>query len=136
MTRTEAMYLRSIVEQAVTSLEDQTASTAVTLFPRLKEDGALVKAGMRIRWQGQLKRAAADLWDIRENNPDNAPGLWEDLAYKEGIRIIPEVITVTAAFSEGELGWWDGVIYRSTVNSNVYTPAVYPNNWEVYNGEN
>lgn len=130
MTRTEAIYLRSIVEQAVTSLEDQTASTAVTLFPRLKEDGALIKAGMRIRWQGQLKRAAADLWDTRENNPDNAPGLWEDLSYKAGIRIIPAVITVTAAFAEGELGWWEGTLYRSTMAANVHTPSQNPEGWE------
>lgn len=130
MTRNEAIYLRSIVEQAVTSLEDQTASTAVTLFPRLKEEGALVKAGMRIRWQGQLKRAAVDLWDTRENNPDNAPGLWEDLAYKEGIRIIPAVITVTAAFSKSELGWWDGKLYRSKADANVHTPHQYPEGWE------
>ena len=130
MTRTEAMYLRSIVEQAVISLEDQTASTAVTLFPRLKEDGALIRAGMRIRWQGQLKRAAADLWDTRENNPDHAPGLWEDLAYKEGIRVIPAVITVTAAFSESELGWWEGRLYRSKVDANVHTPDQYPEGWE------
>lgn len=131
MTRTEAMYLRSVVEQAVTSLEDQAASTAVTLFPRLKEDGTLVKAGTRIRWQGQLKRAAVDLWDTRENNPDNAPGLWEDISYKDGFRIIPEVITATLAFSEGECGWWGDKLYRSKVNGNVYTPEVYSNNWEL-----
>lgn len=130
MTRNEAIYLRSVVEKAVTYLEDQTASTAVTLFPRLKEDGALITAGTRIRWQGQLKRAAADLWDTRENNPDHAPGLWEDLAYKEGIRIIPAVITVTAAFAEGEQGWWDGRVYRSKVDANVHTPSQYPEGWE------
>lgn len=130
MTRNEAIYLRSVVEQAVTSLEDQTASTAVILYPRLKEDGALIRAGMRIRWQGQLKRAAADLWDTRENNPDNAPGLWENLAYKEGIRIIPPVITVTAAFAEGEQGWWEGRLYRSRIAANVHTPSQNPEGWE------
>lgn len=136
MNRAEAIYLRSIVELAVTSLDDKTASTAVTLSRKMNYDGGLVKAGARINWNGALKRAAIDIWDTEQNNPDNAPGLWEDIAYKDGIRVIPAVITVTAAFSEGELGWWDGIIYRSTVDNNVYTPAAYPNNWEVYNGEN
>lgn len=130
MTRSYAIYMRSIVEQAVTYLEDQTASTAVTLFPRLKEDGALIRAGMRIRWQGQLKRAAATLWDTRENNPDNAPQLWVDLAYKDGLRVIPAVITVTEAFSKGEPGWWDGWVYFSKVDANVHTPDQYPEGWE------
>lgn len=130
MKRAEAIYLRSIVEQAATSLDDKTASTAATLFPRLKEAGELVKAGTRINWNGVIKKAAVDLWDTRENNPDNAPTLWADLPYKDGYRIIPEIITVPEAFKEGECGWWGDVLYRSKVAANVYTPAQYPDNWE------
>ena len=131
MKRNEAIYLRSVVEQAAASLDDQTASTAATLFPRLRGSGELVKAGTRINWNGTVKKSAVDLWDTKENNPDNAPTLWSDLPYKDGYRIIPEIITVPEAFKEGECGWWDGVLYRSKVNANVYTPAQYPDNWEV-----
>ena len=63
--------------------------------------------------------------------PDNAPNLWADIDYIDGYRIIPETITVTTAFAEGECGWWDGVLYRSKVGGNVYNPDVYPENWEV-----
>ena len=101
------------------------------LFPRLKRDGSLVEAGTRINWHGKVLIAGAALWDLEENDPDHAPTLWEELEYREGIRIIPEAITVTKAFSEGELGWWGDVLYRSKVNNNVYTPAQYPNNWEL-----
>ena len=130
MKRSEAIYLRSIVEQAATSLDDKTASTAATLFPRLKGNGELVKAGTRINWNSVIKKAAVDLWDTKENNPDNAPTLWEDLDYKDGYRIIPETITVTTAFAKDECGWWGDVLYRSRVAANVYTPAQYPDNWE------
>lgn len=130
MRRSEAIYLRTIVEQAAAFLDDRTASTAATLLHQLRGNGELVKAGTRINWKGVVKKAAVDLWDTTENNPGNAPTLWEDIPYRDGYRIIPDVITVTAAFSEGECGWWDGVLYRSKVNANVYTPAVYPNNWE------
>lgn len=111
--------------------DEATASRAVEFHPMLKEDGSLVPAGTRINWKGKLKRAAVDLWDTTENNPDNAPSLWADLAYKDGFRIIPEVITATLAFSEGECGWWGDTLYRSNVNGNVYTPDVYPGNWEL-----
>lgn len=130
MKRSEAIYLRSIVEQAATSLDDKTASTAATLFPRLKGNGELVKAGTRINWNSVVKKAAVDLWDTQGNNPDNAPTLWEDLDYKDGYRIIPETITVTTAFAKDECGWWGDVLYRSRVAANVYTPAQYPDNWE------
>lgn len=130
MKRVEAIYLRSIVEQAVTSLDDKTASTAVTLSRRMQYNGSLIHAKTRINWKGKLKRAAVDLWDTEQNNPDNAPALWEDIAYRDGFRLIPEVITATLAFSEGECGWWGDTLYRSKVNGNVYTPDVYPANWE------
>ena len=131
MTRNEALRLRAIVEQAAASLDDQTASEGAALFPRLKADGSLVSAGTRINWRGVLKQAAVDLWDTTENNPDNAPSLWVDIAYREGIRIIPETITVAQAFALDELGWWQEHVYRSTIAANVYTPDQYAVGWEL-----
>lgn len=131
MTRNEALRLRAIVEQAAASLDDQTASEGATLFPRLKGGGRLVSAGTRINWNGVLKQASVDLWDTTENNPDNAPSLWTDIAYREGYRIIPETITVAQAFALDELGWWQEHVYRSTIAANVYTPDQYAAGWEL-----
>lgn len=126
-----ARAYRKAIETAVPSLDDKVASTSAELFPKLKEDGTLVKAGTRINWNGTLKRAAADLWDTADNNPDNAPTLWEDIAYREGIRIIPETITVGTAFAKDELGWWGDVLYKSLIDANVWTPDAYPTGWEI-----
>ena len=131
MTREEAMKLRSIVEIAAVSLDDKTASEGATLFPRLKQDGSLVPAGTRINWRGVIKRAASDLWDTEANTPDNAPALWEDIAYKQGYRIIPGAITAGTAFAKDECGWWGDVLYKSLIDANVYTPEQYPAGWEV-----
>lgn len=113
------------------SLDDKTASETPELFARLNENGELVKAGTRINWNGVLKRASADLWDTKENNPDNAPTLWEDILYKDGIRIIPEVISVGTAFMKDELGWWNDVVYKSLLDNNVWTPEANPSGWEL-----
>lgn len=130
MTRNEALRLRAIVEQAAASLDDQTASEGAALFPRLKGDGSLVSAGTRICWNGTIKRAAVDLWDTDTNTPDAAPTLWEDIAYRQGYRIIPATITAGTAFAQGECGWWGDTLYRSTIASNVWTPDAYPAGWE------
>ena len=130
MTRKEALRLRAIVEQAAASLDDKTASAGAVLFPRLKQDGALVKAGTRINWNGTLKRAAVDLWDTEANNPDNSPTLWEDIAYRDGFRIIPQIITAGTAFALDECGWWGDTLYRSTISNNVWTPEQYSAGWE------
>ena len=130
MKRKEAIYLRSVVEQAVASLDDKTASTAVTLFRGMLYDGKLIKGGTRIRWKGTVKKAGADLWDLEQNNPDNAPVLWADIPYRNGYRIIPQIIHVTEAFAKDECGWEGDILYRSKKDNNVYTPAVRPDDWE------
>ena len=127
----QARKLRQIIEQATESLDDKDASESVALFSRLKGYGSLIKAGKRINWNGVLKQAAVDLWDTTENNPDNSPTLWVDIAYREGIRIIPDVITVVQAFALDELGWWQEHVYRSTIAANVYTPDQYAVGWKL-----
>lgn len=131
MTRSEAQAFIEAFVKFRNEASDALASKAAILYPTLKNDGSLVPVGTRINWNGVLKRAAAALWDRTENNPDNAPTLWEDLNYKDGHRIIPEVITVGLAFGEGECGWWKDVLYRSKINANVYTPEQYALGWEV-----
>ena len=133
MTRDEALRIRAIVERATESLDDQTASEGATLFPRLKYDGSLIKTGTRINWHGMLKRAAVDLWDTDANSPDNAPTLWEDIAYKQGIRIIPDVITAGTAFAKSEQGWRGDTLYESLIDANVWTPEQYPAGWALIN---
>ena len=131
MNLTQAMKLRAAMVAASESLDDKTASTAPEMFGKLKQSGALVKAGKRINWNGVVKKANVDLWDTEENSPENAPDLWSDLAFHDGYRIIPTVFTAEIAFSDGETGWWeqDGCYYTANANGTVWTPAEYPSAW-------
>ncbi len=131
MTETQARAIRQILVNGSASLTDAAVSMAPECLDRMTYDGSLIKHGTRINWGGTIKRAAVDLWDREDNDPDHAPTLWEDVLYRKGYRIIPETITVGLAFSEGEIGWWGDVLYRSKVDNNVYTPAQYPDNWEL-----
>ena len=130
-----AREYRRKIDAAGAMLTDAQASSVTAIYPQLKYDGALIAGGTRINWKGKLKRAAADVWDREENDPDNAPALWEDILYREGHRIIPYVISVGLAFSCGETGWWGDTLYRSVLTApNTYTPEQYPAGWEVYDG--
>lgn len=127
----KARLQRKNIILSTASLEDKEASLTPELFGRLNQNNELIKAGTRINWNGTLKRASVDLWDVEESNPDNAPTLWEDIEYKDGIRIIPEVITPGTAFMKDELGWWENVLYKSLIDNNVWTPIANPNGWEL-----
>lgn len=129
--------LHTVIDAGRRMVDDKTASILPEMYDRMtygdREPGAdipLIEHGTRINWNGTLKRAAVDLWDTAENNPDNAPTLWEDINYRLGHRIIPDVITVGLAFSNGETGWWGDVLKRSKADNNVWTPDQYPDYWE------
>ena len=133
ISRAKALKIRSLAMNSAAEMDDAGASALPEMFPRLKRDGSLVEAGTRIYWKGQLKKAAVDLWDTAENDPDNAPDLWVDIDYVNGYRVIPETITVTTAFSKGESGWWKGAVYESLYDNNVWNPEQFAAGWEVKN---
>ena len=131
ITTKRAYELRAMIEKAAgAGLDDKDGSAAVELYPVLAGGGELVSAGTRINWKGVLKRAAVDLWDTAENTPEAAPTLWEDVPYKNGVRIIPETITAGLAFAKDVLGYWGDDLYKSLIDNNVWTPEAYPAGWK------
>lgn len=131
ITRTKALKIRSLAMGSAVEMDDVNASSLPEMFPKLKQDGSLVKAGTRVNWNGKLKKASVDLWDTEENDPDNAPDLWKDISYVNGYRVIPEVITAELAFFKGECGIWKGVVYESIFDgSNVWTPEQFAAGWK------
>lgn len=131
MKRSDAIRYRRMIEQSAAGLSDKDVSNAPEMLPRMRYKGAAIEAGTRINWNGKVKSAAVTLWDREENSPDNAPNLWKDVNYVSGIRVIPEEISVTEAFSKSEEGIdSEGVVWISLYDNNVYTPAQYAANWE------
>ena len=124
-----AKDVRRTMDAAGAMLTDQEASRVVALYPPMRFDGELIPAGTRIQWDGQIRRAAVDLWDRPENAPGAAPNLWSDIGYREGARVIPEVITAALAFAKGETGWWQGAVYESLLDDNVWNPAQHSAGW-------
>ena len=130
MTRKEAeLFIKSLTKLR-DSATDAQASQSVFIYPTLKETFALISAGTRINWKGSIKRAAVDLWDSPENNPDNAPDLWEDISYKEGYRVLSTQITAENTVKLDELCWYNGRLYKSLIDNNVWLPDAYPAGWE------
>ena len=132
MTKEEAYKLRAIIEKATVSLDDKDASEGVMLFPRLKGDGSLVEHGTRINWHGTIKRAANSLWDTVENDPNHAPSMWDDIDYREGLRVLTGPIPATNPVQADEICWYKDQKWRNISGvPSVYLPDEYPAGWEV-----
>lgn len=83
------------------------------------------------RYNGELYRCRQTHITQRDWTPDTTEALFKKLMFRDGIRIIPEVITTGDMFAKDELGWWGDTVYKSLMDANVYTPEQYSAGWEV-----
>ncbi|MBQ8830852.1 MAG: hypothetical protein IJ017_04590 [Oscillospiraceae bacterium] len=78
MTRSEALKLRKIIEQAVQSLSDSSALQAVTLHPAWTTDTAY-SADYKVQYGGKLYRCKQAHTSQSGWEPENVPELWEQI---------------------------------------------------------
>lgn len=113
------------------AIPDRELATHPDLFPRLKGDGSLIEAGHHINWHGIIYRAANALWDTPENTPDNAPGLWEAVVYRDGYRVLTGPISASNPVQVDEICWYEDEKWKNILGvPSVYLPSEYPAGWE------
>lgn len=130
MTLTEyARQLRPMIEQAAQSLDDATALEAVVLFPAWKPDTAYT-AGQKVRYAGILyavlqAHTSQDGW-----TPDAAPSLFAKVLIPDP-DVIPEweQPDSTNPYMKGDKVRFDGKIYESLIDNNIWSPVAYPAGW-------
>lgn len=93
-------------------------------------DGKAYVKGILVKYEDKTYRCVNAHTSQSDWKPDVAPSLWVHLNYRDGIRVIPESISATAAFAKGERGWWNDILYESLADANVYTPQEYAANWK------
>jgi hypothetical protein len=130
ITKSKALQIRKLMIQSAQTLDDIEASSLPEAFPSLKGDGEAIPAGTRINWKGKIRKAKLDLVDINESNPDNSPEKWEIVSYKNGLRDIQDAIDSALSFAMGKLGVWNGEVYESLYDNNIWNPAQFPAGWK------
>lgn len=128
----EAGVLKDKLTELADALPDELAAKHPDIYGELQESGELVPANKRFNWGGKVMKAKVDLWDRADQNPDNAPTLWDELKFSEtNYREIPEIITTELAFGKDEIGFWpkDGKHYKAKRDGVVHNPDVYPRDW-------
>ena len=133
MTRIElARKLRSIIERAAQSaLDDETALGAVLLFPRWKA-GAIYPAETRVNHDGILYRCLQEHTSQESWNPVDAPSLWAKVLIPDP-DVIPEweQPESTNGYMKGDKVRFNGAVYVSLIDNNIWSPEAYPAGWEL-----
>ena len=124
-----AKKLRTLLELAVQSLEPADALEGVELFPTWKT-GTAYEVGYKVRHGGILYACLQAHTSQAGWEPGAAPSLWAKLLIPDP-DVIPdwEQPDSTNAYKMGDKVRFDGKIYESLIDNNVWSPAAYPAGW-------
>ena len=127
MTRAEAIAYRDKIETAASTMTDETALTAVELFP-MWTVGKAYAVNDRVRYNGALYKCIQAHTSQSDWMPSATPTLWKTVSIDE----YPEWVQPTGAhdaYNTGDKVSYNGKHYVCTIDANTYAPNVY--GWEV-----
>ena len=127
----KARQLRAYIEKASASLDDADALNAIELYPVWADDVSYV-AGDRVRYDGVLYKCLQAHTSQPDWTPDAAPSLWAKVLIPDP-DVIPEweQPDSTNGYSKGDKVKYNGAVYESLIDNNVWSPDAYPAGWQV-----
>ena len=126
-----AQKLRPYIEKAAMSLSDEDALEAVNLFANWKTSTAYAK-DERINYEGTLYKCLQAHTSQDEWTPVAAPSLWAKVLIPDE-NVIPEweQPDSTNPYMKGDRVMFEGQVYESNVDNNVWAPNIY--GWSLVN---
>lgn len=131
MTLLELAYkLRPYIEKAAQSLDDSAALEAPNLFPKWKE-GESYTSGMKVRYNEVLYSVLQDHTSQADWTPTVAPSLFAKVLIPDE-NVIPEweQPDSTNPYMIGDKVSYNGKVYMSLIDNNVWSPDAYPAGWQ------
>ena len=131
MTREKAYRLRALIEKAIESLEDEEALDAVELHPSWEIDTEYA-ADIRVRYNDVLYKCLQAHTSQASWTPDVSPSLWARVLIPDP-EIIPdwEQPDSTNPYMTGDKVRFEGHVYVSLIDNNLWSPTAYPAGWEL-----
>ena len=125
-----AQKLRPYIEKAAISLTDADALEAVELFANWSPNHGQYVKDERVKFDGILYKCLQTHTAQESWNPVAAPSLWAKVLIPDENEIPEwEQPDSTNAYMVGEKIMFEGHIYESAINNNIWSPAAYPAGW-------
>ena len=81
----------------------------------------------------QLYQVLQDHTSAEQWTPDTAVSLYKPIGVTEdGHAEWVQPLGASDAYNKGDVVSYNGTLYRSTIDGNVWSPVDYPQGWEVY----
>ena len=130
MTLVELAHkLRPYIEKAALSLSDADALEAIDLFGSWQADKAYV-VDDKVKYEGNLYKCLQAHTSQVSWTPVAAASLWAKVLIPDE-NVIPdwEQPDSTNAYMIGDKVMFEGHIYESAINYNIWSPSAYPQGW-------
>ena len=120
-----AQKLRPYIEKAAASLSDEDALEAIYLFPNWNNNWDYSKED-RVLYNEVLYKCLQSHTSQPNWTPTNSPSLWAKVLIPDPT-VIPEweQPDSTNPYMKGDKVMFNGKIYESTIDNNVWGPDVY-----------
>lgn len=124
-----ARKLRPYIEKAAGSLTDEDALEAIDLFPQWRIGVAYAK-DTRVKFENILYKCLQAHTSQEAWTPTAAPSLWAKVLIPDE-NVIPEweQPDSTNAYMKGDKVMFEGQVYESAIDNNIWSPAAYPAGW-------
>lgn len=131
-----AEQLRRAIQMFAQSLTDDEAMEIATLYPKYivgkaYKTNELFTYGENSVGDPQLYRVVQEHTSQADWKPDKTVSLYSPVGLtKQGYPIWSQPTGAHDAYNVGDIVDYNGVLYKSLINGNVYSPEGYPAGWE------
>ena len=133
-----AEQIRKALQMYATTLSDDKAMEVVAVFDPWAVDkayavGDFVTYGENGVGDPQLYKVVQDHTSQAAWTPDVTASLYDAIGLDEnGHPVWSQPTGVHDAYNTGDIVNYNGALYQSLIDGNVYSPEAYPAGWEVY----
>jgi hypothetical protein len=136
--KSAALEFRQALQYFIRNLTDEAEIMEVaSVFPQFQIGKAykvkdVFAYGSNSVGDPQLYQVLQDHTSSEEWTPDTAVSLYKPIGVtEEGYPEWVQPIGATDAYNTGDIVSYNGVLYKSTIDANTWSPEAYPQGWEV-----
>ena len=133
-----AEQLRKVLQMFAMTLTDEQAMEVATVYPVWEVGNtynvdALLSYGANAVGDPQLYRVAQAHTSQAEWTPDITPALYTPIGLTDaGYPIWSQPTGSADCYNIGDIVDYNGTLYQSTIDGNVYAPDAYPAGWKLF----
>ena len=135
-----AEHFRKALQMFAASLDDEKAMEVATIYDpwavgKAYAVGEFVTYGENSVGDPQLYKVVQAHTSQADWTPDATASLFTAIGLdKQGYPVWSQPTGAHDAYNTGDIVDYNGKLYQSLINGNVYSPEAYPAGWQIYEG--